>query len=295
MDIRLPKPPATPRSTARERRLERQHRRDAKQHEHDQEKLAQRKATRTAWQVSPWVGLAVLISLWPRPHTAFGRNGDLDQNKAAVAEPGRGRDASSPEKIPPRGWSDILWRTWSEYNDDQVPRVAGSVTFFGLLALFPGMAAFVALYGLFHDVHDVQKQLVIMAGVMPRDVLKFVGEQMIRIAGQQKGGLSFAFITALLLSIWSANAGMKALFQGLNIAYDEREKRKFIKLNLISLVFTMGAVVFLLAAMAVVAVIPLVFSLARLDPGAFSLLRWPALLVAMVLGLGVLYRFGPSR
>jgi membrane protein len=293
MNIRLPTPSKTRPLTARERRLQRQHSRDVQQHERDKARLQRKKATRTALQVSPWIGLAVLISLWPRP--GLGPYGDVEENRHARTEPGRGRDANSPREIPARGWTDALWRTFKEFNDDQVTRVAGGVTFFGLLALFPGMACFVALYGLFADVHDVQKQLAVMAGFMPRDVLLFVGEQMIRIAGQQKTGLSFAFITALLLSLWSANAGMKALFQGLNIAYDEREKRKFIRLNLISLLFTLGAVIFMLVAMSAVAIVPLIFSFTRLDPGLFSVLRWPALLVAMMCGLAVLYRFGPSR
>jgi len=259
------------------------------------DKAKRRQATHRAAVVSPWIGLAALVALWPRRRAGYGRHGELPANLDEKDEPGRGREADAPQDIPPRGWADILWRTWKEYNDDQVPRVAAAVTFFGLLALFPGMAAFVAFYGLFADVQDVQRHLVAMAGVMPRDVLKFVAENMVRIAGQREGGLSLAFISSLALSIWSANAGMKALFQGLNIVYDEREKRNLIRLNLISLVFTFGALVFLLAAIAAVAVLPMIFAYTRLDPGVFGLLRWPVLLVAMMAALAVIYRFGPSR
>jgi membrane protein len=136
---------------------------------------------------------------------------------------------------------------------------------------------------------------VAIASIMPRDALKFVAEQMVRIAGDRTADLSFKFVTTLAVSLWSANAGMKALFHGLNIAYDEREKRKFIKLNLISLAFTVGAIVFVLAAFAAVAVIPVVFSYTGLDAGLFGILRWPALFIGMVLALAVIYRFGPSR
>jgi membrane protein len=256
-------------------------------------KAKKRRATKRAITVAPWVGLAALIALWPGK--AYGRRGELDPNRAAVDEPGRGRDANAPQQIPARGWTDILWRTWKEYNEDQIPRVAGAVTFFGLLALFPGMAAFVAFYGLFADVHDVQKHLVVIASVMPRDALKFIAEQMIRIAGDRSADLSFKFVLTLLISLWSANAGMKALFHGLNIAYDEREKRKFIKQNLISLAFTLGAIVFVLAALAAVAALPVIFSYTGLNAGPFGLLRWPALFVGMVFALALIYRFGPSR
>jgi membrane protein len=261
--------------------------------ERAKKKARDRKATRRAVAVAPWVGLATLIALWPSK--SFGRFGDLPANTLASRERGRGRDAEAPQDIPPRGWKDIFWRTFKEYNDDQIPRVAGGVTFFGLLALFPGIAAFVASYGLFADIQDVRKHLAAIAGVMPADVLKFVTEQMVRLAGQHDAGLSFTFATTLVLSIWSANAGMKALFSGLNIAYDEREKRNFFKLNAISLIFTVAALVFLLAAIGAVAVVPVIFSLAGLDVGLFGLLRWPVLFVAMVAALSVVYRFGPSR
>lgn len=258
-----------------------------------QERAKRRRATHRAVVVSPWVGLAALVALWPGK--AYGRHGKTPANLAAKEEPGRGRDAEAPHDIPPRGWKDILLRTWQEFNADQIPRVAGGVTFFGLLALFPGMAAFVAFYGLFADVHDVQKHLAVIAGVMPRDVLTFVAEQMVRIAGDRDAELSLKFVVTLLVALWSANAGMKALFSGLNIAYDEREKRNIVKVNLISMVFTIGAIVFLLAALGAVAIVPVLFALTGLDPGLFGLLRWPALLVAMMLALAVIYRFGPSR
>jgi membrane protein len=256
-------------------------------------KAKRRKATRRALAVAPWVGLATLVALWPGQ--AHGRSGDQDAGSAARSEPGRGRDADAPQDIPFRGWKDILWRTFKEYNQDQIHRVAGAVTFFGLLALFPGMAAFVAFYGLFADVHDVQKHLVAIASIMPRDALKFVAEQMVRIAGDRTADLSFKFVTTLAVSLWSANAGMKALFHGLNVAYDEREKRGFFVLNLFSLAFTIAAIVFVVAALAAVAVVPVIFSYTGLDAGLFGLLRWPALFIGMVLALAVIYRFGPSR
>ncbi len=296
MKLRRAKPPAPAavrKAEARAEKAEAKVEKTEARLERAKVKAKRLKATRRAFVLSPWVGLAALVALWPK--RAYGRHGELPANLWEKNEPGRGREAEAPQDIPPRGWTDILWRTWKEYNDDQIPRVAAAVTFFGLLALFPGMAAFVAFYGLFADVADMQQHLALMAGVMPRDVLKFVAEHMVRIAGQHEGGLSLAFAGTLALSIWSANAGMKALFQGLNIAYDEREKRNLVRLNLISLVFTVGAIVFLLLAIAAVAILPMLFSLARLDPGVFGVLRWPVLLVAMMLALAVIYRFGPSR
>jgi membrane protein len=264
-------------------------------------RAADRANLKRALTLSPLVGAAVAGALWAQRS----RTGAATPASGAVAARaasgdlalghGRGRDARKPSQIPARGWGDILWRTWKEFNDDQVTRVAGAITFFGLLALFPGMAAFVALYGLFADVSTVREQLNVLAGFLPRDVLVFVAEQMLRIAGQKQSSLSFAFAGSLALSIWSANAGMKALIAGLNIVYDEREKRGMVKLTLTSLAFTVGGLIFLVVAFAGVVAAPIVLSVLGLGETALALLRWPALLLLMMFGLAVIYRYGPSR
>ena len=217
--------------------------------------------------------------------------------EAAAMEPGRGRDARAPADIPRRGWLDILLRTWRSFQADRLPAVSAGIAFYGLLSLFPTMAAFVSLYGLFADVATAQAQLAHLTGVVPADVLTFIGEQMTRIAAERTDSLSLTFLLSLLLSLWSANAASKALFDGLNVAYHETEKRNFLILNLQTLAFTLGAVVFLILAAAAIVVVPLVFEFLRLGEGAalLSLLRWPLLVLFMAAGLAVLYRFGPSR
>ena len=234
----------------------------------------------------------VLLSLWNGASAA-------PEVQAAVIrahERGRGRGATRPGEIPPKGWKDIVWRTWREFNQDRIPAVAGGVSFFGLLALFPALGAFVSLYGLFADVGAMRDQLNVLAGVLPRDVLTFVADQMGRLAGAEGPKLGVAFVISLVVSLWSANAGMKALFDGLNIAYEETEKRGFIKLNLISLGFTLGALLFAVLSFSAVIAAPVLLSLLHLDGElSVAVLRWPALMITMVGGLAVLYRFGPSR
>ena len=221
----------------------------------------------------------------------------LDVAAAEALEPDRGRDAASPFALPLKGWKDVLARTWKEFNDDQIAAVAGGVTFFGLLALFPAMAAFVSLYGLFADVGQAREQLRLLAGFLPHDILVFVGDEMVRIAGGEHATLGLTFAVSLLFSLWSANGAVKAMFHGLNIAYEERETRGLVKLNLISLAFTLGGIVFAILAVTGVVVAPVALGYLGLDAGAsgLALLRWPALLVILVMGLSLLYRYGPSR
>lgn len=240
---------------------------------------------------APWITLGVMLCLWPRD--AHG----LNAPPAAAREPGRGRHARHPAQIPPTGWRDIVWRAWREFRDDQITLVAGSIAFSGIIALFPALAAFVALYGMFADVAAARDHLAILAGFIPADALTLIGDQLVRIASQKQASLSATFVIGLLLSFWSANGAMKALFAGLNIAYDEREKRNFLTMNLVTLGFTLGAVVFMALAAASVIVLPIVLKFFWLDRLAVALaaLRWPAMFVVATLALSVVYRYGPSR
>jgi membrane protein len=174
--------------------------------------------------------------------------------------------------------------------------VAAGVTFYTLLAIFPGLAAFVSLYGLFSDVTQVPGHLRLAAYVLPADSLTFIGREMVRLATARKGGLSLAFALAVATSIWSANGAVKALMSGLNAAYEEQEGRSFLRQTAVSLLFTLGFILFGLAATAALSAGPVVA--ARLGPKAasvFNLAVYPALLVALVVALALLYRFGPSR
>ncbi len=223
---------------------------------------------------------------------------EREVRRAERSEPERGRAAASPAGIPPRGWRDVLARTWGEFARDRILSVAAGVTFFTLLSLFPAIAAFVSLYGLFADVHQAEKQLALLRGVVPPEIIAFLGKEMLRIADGRSGGLGLAFAVSLLISLWSANGAVKALFDGLNVAYEEKERRNFLKLNLVSLAFTLGAFAFLAVTLAAVVVTPIVFHLLYLDrlPGAWlAELRWPVLLLMAVGGISMVYRYGPSR
>lgn len=217
---------------------------------------------------------------------------------ARSAEPGRGRNAAKPTDIPAAGWKDILWRLYGEVNEDRILAVAAGVTFFGLLALFPAIASFVALYGLFSDYSTINDHLNTISFILPGGAIDVIGEQVKRITSKPTSTLGFAFFSGLAVSLWSTNAGMKAMFDALNVAYEETEKRSFVMLNLQSLFFTLSAIVFLMAAMGSIVVIPLALKFLGLDKAlewVISLARWPALFVLTVLALAVLYRYGPSR
>jgi membrane protein len=221
--------------------------------------------------------------------------------KSAAAEPvadaGHGRTAETPSAMPANGWKDILLRVFREFSEDRLMLVAAGVTFYVLLALFPAITALISIYGLFTDAAGLGEQIRALSGVLPGGAVDIVSEQMARVAGQGEGALGLGLIFGLGLALWSANAGMKTLFDALNIVYEEKEKRSFVRLTLITLAFTLGSLVFVLLTLAAVVVLPIALKfvgLGALEPWML-LLRWPAMLVVAVLGLTLIYRVGPSR
>jgi membrane protein len=222
----------------------------------------------------------------------------LQTHRRRAEEAGRGPEATSPLEIPWKGWKDILWRTYSEIGDDRLMAIAAGVVFYSLLALFPAVTAGVSVYALFADAATISGHIASLSSVLPGGAIDIISEQITRIVQRGASELTFGFVIGLGIALWSANAGIKAIFDALNVIYDETEKRGFIKLNLISLAFTLGAIALALLMVAAVAVLPIVLGYIGLGSVAEWLLRlgrWPLMFLVTVLALAVLYRFGPSR
>lgn len=233
---------------------------------------------------------------------AFGEPRATDEPHAAhearARQRGRGRQAVSPWQIPWAGWKDILWRTYEEIQQDRVTAVAAGVVYFGLLALFPAITALVSSYGLFTDPKTIGDHLSMLAGIVPAGGFEIIQEQVNRLTSKDPGKLGFGFFFGLAFALWSANAGMKAMMDAINVIYDEEEERGFFKLNLISLTLTVGAIIMALLTIAAVVVLPIVLNFlgfGGLTETLIALARWPILLGLMLFGLAVLYRYGPSR
>ena len=226
---------------------------------------------------------------------------DRERGSAAsgtTAGDGRGRNATSPAEIPAKGWKDIILRVYRGISEDRVLANAAGVVFFALLALFPGIAALVSIYGLFADPVSISQHLDTATGVLPGGALDVIRGQLTQLTSQGRGTLGVSFIVGLGISLWSANGGMKALFDALNVVYEEQEKRSFIRLNATSLIFTLGMLVFLLTALGAMVVLPVALNhvpLHEMTTLILKVARWPVLLVLVALGLALIYRYSPSR
>ena len=224
----------------------------------------------------------------------------MQGNDNAPAKPARerGRQAEAPSQIPFLGYRDVFWRVFSEFTEDRVTLIAAGATYYLLLALFPALAALVSLYGVVSDPVTIAKHIAFLSSVLPPGAFELIVGQLDVLSQQKNSTLSIGVVTGFLIALWSANNGIKALFEAMNIAYGEKEKRGLIRLNMVSLGFTFGALLIAIALITAVAVVPAVLGFLWLDRWAELLataVRWPVLLVLVGAGISMIYRFGPSR
>ncbi|MCJ2065882.1 YihY/virulence factor BrkB family protein [Methylobacterium sp. J-088] len=265
----------------------------------------------TVWTLALATALLGLVALprrstTARPSSAEGEgnarqtspsHSGREAHEVARSQADRGRQASKPTEIPAKGWKDIVLRTYRDVGENRIMLVSAGVTFFALLAIFPAIAALVSVYGLVADASTINDQLASLQGIMPQGALDILSDQVKNLNDKGNATLGLSLLLSVALSVWSANGGMKHIFDALNLVYNEREKRNFVVLNLVSLAFTAGALLFLILALVAVVVLPVVFEFIGIgkDVWWLALLRWPVLLLAVLGGLAVLYRYAPSR
>lgn len=215
-----------------------------------------------------------------------------------ASKPGRGRSADDPAQIPVRGWRDILTRVFWAVPRDRVLSTAGGVAFFALLSTFPGIATIVSLYSLFADPTAIGLHLSVLKGVLPDGVLDLISAQLQHVAEQGAGKLGTASLLSFLIAFWSANSGVAALFDALNVIYRELEKRDLVRVYLTTFLFTLGGAIVTVAAIATVVGLPYLLDQIGFGTRTDSILRvlrWPVLLILVSVGLSLVYRYGPSR
>lgn len=228
----------------------------------------------------------------PRPAPS-GRQRAKDK---ARVEDGWGRSTGKPPDIPARGGTDIILRVYRGIADDRILANAAAAAFYALLALFPAIAALVSVYGLFADPASIEQHLDSVSGLLPGGAVDVIRDQLNRLAAQPRGTLGVSFVIGLVISLWSANGGIKALFDALNVVYGEKEERSFVRLNAISLTYTVAMIGFLIVALASIVALPVALNYLPGFVGfILNIVRWPAMLVLVALALACIYRYGPSR
>jgi membrane protein len=243
------------------------------------------------------IGTAVVLGL-----TALGiahrRQQTAEDARHVQAPDGRGRAASRPSDVPKSGWLDILARVKDDISEKNLSLVAAGAAFYALLAIPSAITALVSLYGLAFDPADIQGQVQGLAGIMPSEAIKLLSDQLQALSSHSSSALGIGLLLSVSLALWSARSGTSSMIAALNIAYEEAEKRSFIWFQVIALGLTAGIVLFMLFALGLVAVLPAVIDLlplGELGKTLSSIIRWPILLVTIMIGLAAFYRYAPSR
>jgi membrane protein len=262
-----------------------------------QEKADRRAALRRA-------GAAAAPS--PAPHASVapsdGNRPGADTTGGTRSVPSEARlpgvHAEKPTQIPAKGWVQIVKRAWAENKADNMPIIGAGVAFFAFLALFPALIATISLYGLVASPETVSRQIQSLSDQLPREAQTLLSQQLTNITENSGGALTVSLIISILAALWSASGGTGNLITAVNLAYDEVETRGFVKRKALAFGLTLGAIVFVLITIALIAVVPVVLDalpLGIVGTILAQVLRWVLLLGVMAGALSVLYRVAPDR
>lgn len=225
----------------------------------------------------------------------------MPADKTSGEQTKRDRATGDPRQISRAGWKDVLWRTFQGVNNKNLFLIAGGVTYYVLLALFPALVALVSLYGLAFNPSAVETQVNAMSGVLPSSARELVGTELHQIVSASGGALSTGAIIGVLFALWTASRGMSGMMSAMDVAYGETETRSFIRFNLVALGMTFALIVGGLLAIVLVAVVPAVVrSVSSVGGGGIVkwvvvIGEWPLLMIVIMSLLALLYRYAPDR
>ena len=232
-----------------------------------------------------------------------GRSEDVDLASDQARQ--LGRRARHPVQIPWAGWKRVLKRTAAEVISDRVSLASAGCAFYAVLAMFPAITMLVALYGLLFDPHTVEQQMSMLRDILPRSALDLISARVHQLVTKPPGTLTFSFVISLLITLWSSSAGTKSLLSALNIAYEEKETRSFLRYQVTALAMTMGGILGTALAIALLVALPPILTYVPQRLGLTQVVEELAIgirigsfvlmLGFVVLALSMLYRFGPAR
>lgn len=231
------------------------------------------------------------------PSLRPGANADERAKTEPSRETGRGREADAPSQIPARGWSDIFRRTFQQLGEDNLSIVAAGIAFYAFMAMVPALAAMVAIYALVADPATVTGHIESLARVLPEQARPLLHDQLTRLS-QDNEAAGWSAVLGIGIALFGAMKAMTALITGLNIAYDEAERRGVVKLYVTAFLLTLAGVVGALLAVMLLAVVPPVLGVIGIGETAqaiFRVLSWPMLAVLFVFALAVVFRYAACR
>jgi membrane protein len=209
-----------------------------------------------------------------------------------------GRGATRPYHIPLKGWWQVARRVLSEASRDNLSVVSAGCAFYALFAIFPALSALISLYGLMIDPAMIENQLGMLSSVLPAEAYNIVIDQVRILAAASNRTLGWSFGVSLALAIWSVMSLTQAIFAALNIAYEEEERRSFLRFYLSAFFFALVGIIGGVLVLLAFVYIPLLFAYAGYLEGyeeIIAIARWPLMALFVLVLLAALYRYGPCR
>ena len=227
--------------------------------------------------------------------------GDMTDPAVVAAQPNAeklGRLAHRPTQIPWSGWKRVIKRTAREVTTDRISLVAAGCAFYATLALFPAISMLVSIYGLVFDPATVGPQLAVLRNLLPPSAYQLIADRVQVLVSKPPGTLTFSLALSIMIALWSSSTGTKSILGALNLAYEERETRSFIRFQLTALGMTLGGILAAVVGLASLLLLPVVVAFLEM-PGYAAVIAKSAsfglLVLFVLLALSLLYRFGPSR
>ncbi len=208
----------------------------------------------------------------------------------------RGHDATSPGRIPARGWGRILRRVGRHVLSDRLMVLAAGISFFAVLSIAPVLVTALSVYGAVNTPEEALEQMSSVVRLLPPELEPLVADQLRTITAASTQVLTWRGISGLVVALWTATTAATYLIDALTLAYHETETRGFLRRTRLALAFVLGGALLLGAVLVVAGVVARLLDRApSMVRGAAPVLVWVLLAALMALVLDVLYRFAPDR
>ena len=195
-------------------------------------------------------------------------------------------------------WKAYIRLQLKQLSEDNVVIVSAGVAFFFFLALFPAIAGTVSLLSVFEDTREMKEQIKFLADSFPSESKKFFEQRLEEMISSPNKKSGWKFALNILLSIWVANIGTRALFKGISIAYNSKVKRNFIKENLVTLTFTVSGIVFQMLMIVLLVGFPILTeeaAKAQILETILSIALYPIEIIILTIALSLTYKFASYK
>lgn len=192
---------------------------------------------------------------------------------------------------------DVVMQMVQDLGEKNAGLISAGVAFYGVFAIFPAIAATIALFGLFADPVVVDTQLNLMRGLIPPGVFALFETQVESLLSAGTTKLGLTTIVSIGVALWSARSGVAALIRGLNAIF-ERPNRLILRHLFVAFFMTVCLIAFGIVALLTIVIAPIVLAILPLGSDTeimLEIVRWVVAILVLFFGLGVIYRYGPNR